>query len=103
MKVWLVSCGLFFLCVELLQWAQEWIVPLPFYIIGGAILAIASNADKGMTTPGQQSEANLQDNFIEVPPPPLPSPLPPKLSQPPRPISFKIKRPEPEKQPKVGS
>jgi hypothetical protein len=86
--------------VELLQWAQEWVVPLPFYIIGGAILAIASNTDKGITTIGQQSQANS----VDLPSPPPPSPLPPKLSQPSRPISFKIKQPETkEKQPKVSS
>jgi hypothetical protein len=91
-KVWLVSCGIFFLAVEVLQWAQEWVVPLPLYIIGGSILAIASNTDKGITTVFQQS----QDNPVDVPSPPRKSPLPPKLAQPQRPISFKIKQPKSE-------
>lgn len=46
MKVWL-SCffGLFAIA-ELLQWAQHVTLPLPFYILCGAVLAVASNADK---------------------------------------------------------
>ena len=46
MKVWL-SCffGLFAI-TEFYQWAQHVSIPLPFYIFGGAVLAVASNTDK---------------------------------------------------------
>lgn len=45
MKVWL-SCFLgLFAIAELYQWAQN-VVPLPFYILCGAVLAVASNTDK---------------------------------------------------------
>jgi hypothetical protein len=46
MKVWL-SCffGLFAI-TELYQWAQQVTLPLPLYILCGAVLAVASNADK---------------------------------------------------------
>ncbi len=46
MKVWL-SCfiGLFAIA-EFYQWAQQVSIPLPFYIFGGAVLAVASNTDK---------------------------------------------------------
>ena len=46
MKVWL-SCffGLFAIA-EFYQWAQHVSIPLPFYIFGGAVLAVASNTDK---------------------------------------------------------
>ena len=46
MKVWL-SCffGLFAIA-EFYQWAQHVSIPLPFYIFGGAVLAVASNPDK---------------------------------------------------------
>lgn len=46
MKVWL-SCffGLFAIA-EFYQWAQQVSIPLPFYIFGGAVLAVASNTNK---------------------------------------------------------
>ena len=46
MKVWL-SCffGLFAIA-EFYQWEQHVSIPLPFYILGGAVLAVASNTDK---------------------------------------------------------
>ncbi len=49
MRVWLTCFVLLFVAVELLQWFQHYILPLPFYGIGGLLLAIASNAGKSNT------------------------------------------------------
>lgn len=46
MKVWLSCFFLLFAIAELFQWAQHVTLPLPFYILCGAVLAVASNADK---------------------------------------------------------
>ena len=46
MKVWLSCFVVLFAIAEFYQWAQRVSIPLPFYIFGGAVLAVASNADK---------------------------------------------------------
>lgn len=46
MKVWLSCFLVLFAIAELYQWAQQVTLPLPLYILGGAVLAVASNADK---------------------------------------------------------
>ncbi|KJH72159.1 hypothetical protein [Aliterella atlantica] len=46
MKVWLSCFLVLFALAELYQWAQHLTLPLPIYILGGAFLAIASNANK---------------------------------------------------------
>lgn len=46
MNVWLACFFLLFALAELLQWAKQFSLPLPIYILGGACLAIASNHDK---------------------------------------------------------
>lgn len=46
MKVWLSCFFILFAIAELYQWAQHVTLPLPFYILCGAVLAVASNADK---------------------------------------------------------
>lgn len=85
MRVWIVSCGILFVGVQVLQWAQEWIVPLPFYIIGGAVLAIASNYEKA-TTKSSLDVSQSPQPHSQVPLPPT------KLTkQPSAPISFTIK------------
>jgi hypothetical protein len=43
MKVWIVTFILLFAIAELLEWLQQFSLPLPIYILGGALLAIASN------------------------------------------------------------
>ena len=47
-RVWLVIFFLIFSLVELFQWAKDFFLPLPIYILAGAFLAIASNYEKGM-------------------------------------------------------
>lgn len=48
MRVWFVTVILLFLGVQLYQWLQGFMLPLPLYVMAGAFLAIASNYDKGM-------------------------------------------------------
>lgn len=43
LRFWLVCFGLLFVLVELWQWMRELTLPLPFCIVGGVALAIASN------------------------------------------------------------
>ncbi|MBA2747473.1 MAG: hypothetical protein H0U45_01750 [Tatlockia sp.] len=46
MKVWLSCFFVLFAIAEFYQWAQHVSIPLPFYIFGGAVLAVASNTNK---------------------------------------------------------
>lgn len=44
MQVWIVCFVVFFVAAELYQWLQGMTLPLPVWIIAGALLAVASNA-----------------------------------------------------------
>lgn len=46
MRVWLACFFVLFAVAELFDWLQEFTLPLPIYILGGAFLAVASNYDK---------------------------------------------------------
>jgi hypothetical protein len=46
MKVWLTTCVLVFVVVQLVMWVKQFILPLPVYLVAGAFLAIASNYEK---------------------------------------------------------
>ena len=46
-RSWLTIVAILFILIELLQWIKGVILPLPIYVLGGALLAIASNYDKG--------------------------------------------------------
>ncbi|MBW4565309.1 MAG: hypothetical protein KME32_30325 [Mojavia pulchra JT2-VF2] len=46
MRVWLACFLVLFALAELFDWLQEFTLPLPIYILGGAFLAVASNYDK---------------------------------------------------------
>lgn len=59
MRVWLVTCILLFILVELYQWVKGFILPLPIYVLAGAFLAIASNYDKGMSSLLNQSSQKI--------------------------------------------
>ncbi|WP_013320529.1 hypothetical protein [Gloeothece verrucosa] len=48
MGVWLVTCIVLFILVQLYQWVIGFILPLPIYILAGAFLAIASNSERGI-------------------------------------------------------
>ncbi len=46
MKIWLTCFILLFGAAEVLHWIEQFSLPLPMLILGGAFLAIASNYDK---------------------------------------------------------
>lgn len=46
MKVWLACFLVLFALAELFDWLQEFNLPLPIYILGGAFLAVASNYEQ---------------------------------------------------------
>ena len=48
MKAWLISVAILFVFAEFSLWIADFILPLPIYIFGGALLAIASNYEKGI-------------------------------------------------------
>ncbi len=45
MRVWITSCLVLFGMVELYQWLEHFTLPLPVFILGGVLLAIASNSN----------------------------------------------------------
>ncbi|AFZ46783.1 hypothetical protein Cyast_0811 [Cyanobacterium stanieri PCC 7202] len=49
MKAWLILFFLLFVLAQLGMWAKSFIAPLPWYIFGGILLAIASNYEKAIT------------------------------------------------------
>ncbi|MBM0740056.1 hypothetical protein JOY44_00100 [Phormidium sp. CLA17] len=46
MRLWLTSFILLFGAAELWQWVEQASLPTPFFVLGGAFLAIASNYGK---------------------------------------------------------
>ncbi len=46
MKVWFICFVVLFALSQLFDWAQQFTLPLPIYILGGAFLAVASNYEK---------------------------------------------------------
>ncbi|MBD2387027.1 hypothetical protein [Cylindrospermum sp. FACHB-282] len=46
MKVWLACFLVLFALAEVFNWVGNFTLPLPIYILGGALLAVASNYDK---------------------------------------------------------
>ncbi|QDZ38701.1 hypothetical protein FRE64_01325 [Euhalothece natronophila Z-M001] len=59
LRFWLVCFGLLFVLVELWQWLQELTLPLPFCILGGIALAIASNFNFSKTRPNNEQISSL--------------------------------------------
>lgn len=86
----LVCFVIFFACSQVFQWASEMTLPLPFFILGGALLAIASNFDRRAGFP-----FNLLNFPISEEPPIEPASIAqsstPKF---PREVSFTIRKPE---------
>ncbi|MBV8883244.1 MAG: hypothetical protein JO235_04490 [Chroococcidiopsidaceae cyanobacterium CP_BM_RX_35] len=93
MRIWLTCFGVLFAIAEFCQWVQHLTLPLPVYILGGALLAIASNYNKRTKLPWQDE---LPTVIAAVTPPNLPQPTP--APQPPQSISFTIHRPSGEPQ-----
>ncbi len=86
----IVCFVIFFGLSQVFQWAQELTLPLPFFILGGAFLAIASNYDRRAGFP-----FNLL-NFptSEEPPVELPTIAQSPAPKFPREVSFTIRKPE---------
>ncbi|MEH2160830.1 MAG: hypothetical protein V7K38_07220 [Nostoc sp.] len=80
MKVWLACFLVLFALAELFDWLQEFNLPLPIYILGGAFLAVASNYDKiiGSYFDDPSMEASLEQPQLD------------SLTPSPNPISFPI-------------
>lgn len=66
MKVWIVCFLLLFALAELFDWMEQFKLPLPIYILGGAFLAVASNHDKLFGYYLQQ-DATLEEEIIAQP------------------------------------
>ncbi|MCC5639616.1 hypothetical protein LC593_28085 [Nostoc sp. CHAB 5844] len=75
MRVWLACFVLLFALAELFDWLQEFSLPLPIYILGGAFLAVASNYDKivGSYFSDTSIAASLETPQLDVPTQPLAS------------------------------
>ncbi|MEH2329747.1 hypothetical protein [Nostoc sp.] len=67
MKVWLACFLVLFALAELFDWLQEFNLPLPIYILGGAFLAVASNYDKivGSSFADSSIEASLEQPQLD--------------------------------------
>ncbi len=63
MKVWIASFFILLALVQFYQWLRILTIPLPFLLLGGAILAIVSN-----TVPLQPQKS--QDAISDQPEPP---------------------------------
>ncbi|MEB3160958.1 MAG: hypothetical protein VKL20_05820 [Synechocystis sp.] len=65
-QFWVLIVVVLFAGVQLFQWLQGAILPLPLYVMAGAFLAIASNYDKGMgrlINRGEQAVVTLGDTL----------------------------------------
>ncbi len=51
MRVWMTSFVILFVFAQLLDWLRHLELPLPAMVVGGLVLAIASNYDKRGTFP----------------------------------------------------
>ncbi|MEH1968606.1 MULTISPECIES: hypothetical protein [unclassified Nostoc] len=67
MRVWLACFFVLFALAELFDWLQEFNLPLPIYILGGAFLAVASNYDKivGSYFDDSSIEASLEQTQLD--------------------------------------
>jgi uncharacterized membrane protein len=64
MRVWLACFFVLFALAEFFDWVKELSLPLPIYILGGAILAVASNYDKMVGS----SLSNVTAELLPQPP-----------------------------------
>jgi hypothetical protein len=100
MQVWLLCVLLFFGAAEFYQWVQGFTLPMPVFVLAGALLAVASNFDK---FPSKGATPSSAPQPGAVPPVSKPSasealtqsslPLPETSPQTARSISFTIRKP----------
>jgi hypothetical protein len=92
-RVWITCFILLFGASELLQWVKQFSLPLPFFILGGAFLAIASNYDKLTHLP---FHPNYEQEISEEVPP-LPATQSPQVANAKKKslnaVSFEIRKP----------
>lgn len=95
----LICFLVFFALSQAFQWAQELTLPLPFFILAGAALSIASNFDRRAGFPFNLINFNLI-NFPTAETPPTEPPTIAQSTTPkfPREISFTIRKPEKQDQ-----
>ena len=48
LKAWLFGVGILFVLAEFSIWLKQFMLPLPIYVLVGALLAIASNYEGGL-------------------------------------------------------
>jgi len=62
MKVWFVTCVFLFVLVQLCQWIKGFFLPLPLYLLAGALLSLASNYENIWLTRFSQSSLSMEAN-----------------------------------------
>ncbi|MEQ9485195.1 hypothetical protein [Coleofasciculus sp. F4-SAH-05] len=102
MRVVITTFVVVFSLIELSQWMSDFILPMPVFILAGALLAIASNYGKSpgwsiSLQPRQFSSSQTQSTSVESNNPASNSTVlnpssSTSLPQPPRSISFTIPR-----------
>lgn len=65
-KAWLIGVGILFVLAEFGIWLKQFMLPLPFYILGGAFLAIASNYEHGIIRMFRQSEPTTPEVLAQT-------------------------------------
>ena len=67
MKVWITCVLVLYGMVEAYQWMKHFTLPLPVFILGGAVLAIASNYGKHAGW-SFQSQSQTDTKLGQIPP-----------------------------------
>ena len=67
MRVWFASFLLLFALAQLFNWMKQLTLPLPVFILGGLLLAIASNYDKRSGWPFRNQISESEVKRIETP------------------------------------
>ena len=65
MKVWVASFFVLFSLAEFYHWIEGISVPLPVYIVGGLLLAITSNYEKGICSFLESEVASYDGELVE--------------------------------------
>ena len=58
LKAWLFGVGILFVLAEFSIWLKQFILPLPIYVLAGALLAIASNYEQGLIALFRQKDSD---------------------------------------------
>ncbi|MDY6898196.1 MAG: hypothetical protein SWZ49_08960 [Cyanobacteriota bacterium] len=68
MRIWFICFVVLFAASQLFDWVQQFTLPLPIYILGGAFLAVASNYEKlfGSFLAEYSSESYTQQQQLDA-------------------------------------